>query len=163
MIRTPVPNLKSVRRQKEAEGWSDMTPLYLACTQAVRRTRTNASIYSDVNATWGHNGNQDVCNAPCSCTSARGLNTGNGVRFWERGNGCCIQKQGSFIPCLHREWVPCVSVVLSSGTRPRERCVCVCKPENLTSEREMLLAKNAKCVKATLHTFCTVIHMVRHT
>lgn len=42
-----------------------------------------------------------------------------------------IQKQCNFIPCLHREWLPCVSVVLSSGTRPREKCVCVCVCLNL--------------------------------
>jgi len=37
-IRTPVP--KSIRRQKEAEVWSDMSPFYLDYAQTVRRTRT---------------------------------------------------------------------------------------------------------------------------
>ena len=87
-----------------------------------------------------------------------------GFDFEKEASGV-IQKQRYFFPWLHREWVPCVSVVLSSGTRSREKCLCVCKHENLTSEREKLLANYAKCVKETIHTHtqCTVLHMVRRT
>jgi hypothetical protein len=37
-------------------------------------------------------------------------------------------------------------------------CVCLCKPENLTSEREKLLANYAKCVKETTHILHSIVH-----
>jgi hypothetical protein len=66
--------------------------------------------------------NHNICVVRSSCTYSK---TCTVVRLWRWGARASYRSSSSLFPACYRESVSCVSVVLSSGTQPRQKCGCL--------------------------------------